>query len=261
MSPISSSTQGLEGMVTPLWSRAVWNSLINANPQDRRFLIEEAAGIAKFKERKRLALMKMESAQQNLLRIQDIIAEVKRQIVTLERQVKRAEEYKAVRKEIREIELRFALQEYGELSEKGEASRGYLKALRERETGISAQVSEREVSTEGMRLRGLEEEEKLRSLQQEAFELSRRAQRLENEIELLRREKEGLQKQETQWIDEVRETFRAWRGAHRERKRAEELQKRLEEEWQQSGMGLLEMESRFRELKEGYQTLLESVRG
>ena len=206
-------------------------NLINANPQDRRFLIEEAAGIAKYKERKRLALMKMEAAQQNLLRIQDIIAEVKRQIVTLERQVKRAEEYKAVRKEIREIELRFALQEYGELSEKGEASRGYLKALRERETGISAQVSEREASIEGMRLKGLEEEEKLRSLQQEAFELSRRAQRLENEIEFLRREREGLQKQEAQWIDEVREAFRAWRGALRERKRAEELRKALEEEW------------------------------
>ncbi len=55
-----------------------------------------------------------------------------------------------------------------------------------------------------MRLKGLEEEEKLRSLQQEAFELSRRAQRLENEIEFLRREREGLQKQEVQWVDEVR---------------------------------------------------------
>ena len=165
-------------------------NLINANPQDRRFLIEEAAGIARYKERKRLALMKMESAQQNLLRIQDIIAEVKRQIVTLERQVKRAEEYKAVRKEIREIELRFALQEYAELSEKGEAARGYLKALRERETGISTQVAQQEASIEGMRLRGMEEEERLRSQQQEVFELSRKAQRLENEIEFLRRERE-----------------------------------------------------------------------
>ncbi len=108
--------------------------LINANPQDRRFLIEEAAGIAKYKERKRLALMKMEATQQNLLRIQDIIAEVKRQIVSLERQVKRAEEYKAIRKEAKEIEIRFALQEYTELSEKGEATKGYLKALHDRET-------------------------------------------------------------------------------------------------------------------------------
>ena len=234
-------------------------NLINANPQDRRFLIEEAAGIAKYKERKRLALMKMEASQQNLLRIQDIISEVKRQIVTLERQVKRAEEYKAVRKEIREIELRFALQEYGELSEKGEASRGYLKALRERETGISAQVSEREASIEGMRLRGLEEEDKLRSLQQEAFELSRGAQRLENEIEFLRREREGLQKQEVQWVDEVREAFRAWKGALQERKSADELRTALEEEGQRSGIGLQEMESRFSELRAGNQSILSQL--
>ena len=118
--------------------------LINANPQDRRFLIEEAAGIAKYKERKRLALMKMEATQQNLLRILDIIAEVKRQIVSLERQVKRAEEYKAIRKEVKEIEIRFALQEYTELSEKGEASRGYLKALRDREVEVSGQTAQKE---------------------------------------------------------------------------------------------------------------------
>ena len=143
--------------------------LIAANPQERRFLIEEAGGIAKYKERKRLALLKMEATQQNLLRIQDIIAEVKRQIITLERQVKRAEEYKAIRKEVKEIEIRFALQEYAELSEKGEAARGYLKALRDREMKISTQMAEREASVEGMKLRSMEEEEKLRSLQQEAY--------------------------------------------------------------------------------------------
>jgi chromosome segregation protein len=234
-------------------------NLINANPQDRRFLIEEAAGIAKYKERKRLALMKMEASHQNLLRIQDIIAEVKRQIMTLERQVKRAEEYKAVRKEIREIELRFALLEYTELSEKAEAARGYLKAFREREVGISAQVAEQEVSIEGKRLRGMEEEERLRLLQEEVFELGRRAQRLENELEFLRREKEGLQRQETQWVDEVREGFRAWRGALRERKRAEKHQKSLEEEWRQSGAGLQEMESRFGDLKGRDQALLNQL--
>ncbi len=116
--------------------------LINANPQDRRFLIEEAAGIAKYKERKRLALLKMDAATQNLLRIQDIVAEVKRQITTLEKQVKRAEEYKTMRKEIKEIEIRFAVQDYAELSEKAEAIRGYLKALRDREQDIAGQTAQ-----------------------------------------------------------------------------------------------------------------------
>jgi len=203
--------------------------LINANPQDRRFLIEEAGGIAKYKERKRLALMKMDATQQNLLRIQDIISEVKRQIVTLERQVKRAEEYKAMRKEVREIELRFALQEYGELSEKGETARGYLKALREREAVISAQMAEREASVEGMRLRSLEEEERLRRLQQELYDLNQRIQKIENEVEFFRREKENLQRQETLMLEEVRRGLQSIRETRRDRRRMEQARKELEQ--------------------------------
>jgi len=231
-------------------------SLINSNPQDRRFLIEEAGGIAKYKERKRLALMKMDGAQQNLLRIQDIIAEVKRQIVTLERQVKRAEEYKAIRKEIKEIELRFAIEEYSELSEKAEAARGYLKALREREAQVSGQAAEKEAAIEGMRIEGMEEEEKHRTLQQEVFDLGRKIQRLESEIEFCRREREGLEKGEIESLVEVREGLRAWREARREWKKLKESRKGLEERHHQDGEGLRSLESRFSEVKGKYQTLL-----
>ena len=233
--------------------------LIDANPQDRRFLVEEAAGIAKYKERKRLALMKMEATQQNLLRIQDIIAEVKRQIVSLERQVKRAEEYKAIRKEVKEIEIRFALQEYAELSEKGEAARGYLKALRERELEISSQAAQREALIESMRLSGMEGEEKLRSLQQEVFELGRKIQRMENEIEFFRREEEGLQKQENQSIEEVRESLLAWRGTRRERRRTEQVRQGFEEERCENEEILKEWETIFKDYRTTYQELSEEL--
>ena len=233
--------------------------LINANPQDRRFLIEEAAGIAKYKERKRLALMKMEATQQNLLRIQDIIAEVKRQIVTLERQVKRAEEYKAIRKEVKEIEIRFALQEYAELSEKGEATKGYLKALRDREMEISAQIAAKEASIEGMRLRSMEEEEKLRSLQQEVFELGQKIQKMESEVEFFRRERGSLQKQETQMMEEVREGLQTWRGAQKDRRRINRAQRGLEEEHRENEEILKELETLFNDFRTTYQELSEEL--
>ena len=238
--------------------------LINANPQDRRFLIEEAAGIAKYKERKRLALMKMEATQQNLLRIQDIISEVKRQIVSLERQVKRAEEYKAIRKEVKEIEIRFALQEYAELSEKGEATKGYLKALRDREAEISTQTATKETSIEAMRLRGMEEEERLRCLQQEVYELGRKIQRLENEIEFFRREEERLQKQGNQFIEEIRESLRSWRETRRERKRIGEVQRIIEKESHENEEILKEWEALFNDFRTTYQELareLEAEKG
>jgi len=233
--------------------------IIAANPQDRRFLIEEAAGIAKYKERKRLALMKMEATQQNLLRIQDIIAEVKRQIVTLERQVKRAEEYKAIRKEVKEIEIRFGLQEYAELSEKGEAARGYLKALREREIKVSTQMAEREASVEGMRLRSMEEEEKLRSLQQGVYELGQRIQKTENEVEFFRREEGSLQKQEAQMIEEVREGLKTWRGGQRERRRTEQIRMELKEERHENEEIMKEWEILFNEFRGTYQEVSEQL--
>ena len=195
-------------------------NLINANPQDRRFLIEEAAGIAKYKERKRLALMKMEATQQNLLRIQDIIAEVKRQIVTLERQVKRAEEYKAIRKEIKEIELRFALQ--GIRRAFGE--RGGGQGLSQGPSGAGDRDF-RSVRPEG----GLDRRDEADGdggggetpfLQQEVFELGRKIQKMESEIEFFRREREGLQRQETQSVQELRDIWNARREAQRERKKA-----------------------------------------
>ena len=233
--------------------------LINANPQDRRFLIEEAGGIAKYKERKRLALMKMDATQQNLLRIHDIISEVKRQIVTLERQVKRAEEYKAMRKEVREIELRFALQEYGELSEKGEAARGYLKALREREAVISAQMAEREASVEGMRLRSLEEEERLRTLQQELYDLNQRIQKMENEVEFFRREKEGLQRQEAQMLEEIGKGFQSWRETRRERRRTEQNRKELEKGSRENEEIVKEWEVLYNEFRGTYREVSEQL--
>jgi len=234
-------------------------NLIHANPQDRRFLIEEAGGIAKYKERKRLALIKIEATQQNLLRIQDIIAEVKRQTVTLERQVKRAEEYKTIRKEVREIELRFALQEYTELSEKGETARGYHKALRERETGISTQLAEKEALVEGARLRSMEGEEKLRSLQQEVFDLSQSIQKMENEVEYFRRERGSLQKQEAQLMEEVREGFGAWRRSQRERRGNEEVKKQLEAQRKETEEILKEWEVLYNEFRTTYQEVAEQL--
>ncbi len=234
-------------------------NLINANPEERRFLIEEAAGIAKFKERKRLALMKMEATEQNLLRVKDIISEVKRQINTLERQVKRAEEYKAIRKEIKDIEIRFALDEFVELSEKAESSKGYLKALKEREATISQEASKKEALVEALRVKALEGDDKLKVLQQEVFELGRKIQKLESEIGFLEKEKGGLHRQEASLIGEIRESLRILREMRRERKKIQLLRTDIEEEIKEYEEIIEEWESLFSDFKATYQDLEEQL--
>src|SRR5580658_5229488 len=75
--------------------------LLSSKPHDRRAIIEEAAGITRFKTKKRLAELRLESAKQNLARLEDIFEEVTRQMNSLKRQAAKAERFAAVREELR----------------------------------------------------------------------------------------------------------------------------------------------------------------
>ena len=75
--------------------------LLSSKPHDRRSIIEEAAGITRFKTKKRLAELRLESSKQNLARVDDIFEEVTRQMNSLKRQAAKAERYAAVRDELR----------------------------------------------------------------------------------------------------------------------------------------------------------------
>jgi chromosome segregation protein len=75
--------------------------LLSSKPLDRRGIIEEAAGITRFKTKKRLAELRLESAKQNLARVNDIFDEVTKQMTTLKRQAAKAERYGALRDELR----------------------------------------------------------------------------------------------------------------------------------------------------------------
>ena len=75
--------------------------LLSSKPHDRRSIIEEAAGITRFKTKKRLAELRLESSKQNLARVDDIFEEVTRQMNSLKRQAAKAERFAAVRDELR----------------------------------------------------------------------------------------------------------------------------------------------------------------
>lgn len=79
--------------------------IVAAKPEERRVLIEEAAGINKYKARKEIALKKLESTSQNLLRLSDILSEVKSQSLALKRQAGKAERYQALLNQIRLMEV------------------------------------------------------------------------------------------------------------------------------------------------------------
>ncbi len=102
--------------------------LISSKPEDRRLILDEASGITKYKSKKREALNKLQDTENNLLRINDIILEVKRQIGSIERQASKARRYKEEFEKLKDLEIKASFFE--------------LNKLRIEKEGLSAQKSE-----------------------------------------------------------------------------------------------------------------------
>ncbi|MGW8272864.1 MAG: AAA family ATPase, partial [Thermodesulfovibrionales bacterium] len=147
--------------------------ILNSKPVERRFLIEEVAGVMKYKVRKAEAQSKLESSRQNLQRITDVVSEVKKQIGTLDRLAKKAERYKALADELKEIDLKINRRDYllykKELSE---ASEKHGRA-REAETGLRASLSTVEADYQTRRLEVLQKEKELGGFHEEFQGLER----------------------------------------------------------------------------------------
>ncbi|HET6582220.1 MAG TPA: AAA family ATPase, partial [Nannocystaceae bacterium] len=79
--------------------------IVGSKPEDRRQIIDEAAGITRFKAQKVAATRKIEATRQNLLRVRDVIAELDDRLSTLRRQAQKAERYKRYREELRDLDL------------------------------------------------------------------------------------------------------------------------------------------------------------
>ena len=126
--------------------------LLSAKPHDRRSIIEEAAGITRFKTKKRLAELRLESARQNLARVNDIFDEVTRQMTSLKRQASKAERYGSLRDELR-TRLRVVLaSRMAQLDAEQTAATAKIAALAEQIDGQAAMVEAMDAEhTEGVR--------------------------------------------------------------------------------------------------------------
>lgn len=94
------------------------SSFADAKPEDRRSLFEEAAGVAKYKKRKKISLSKLEQTKENLDRLQDILDELERQIGPLEKQAKKAEKYISLRDKLSKIEISVLVEDIDQYNEK-----------------------------------------------------------------------------------------------------------------------------------------------
>jgi chromosome segregation protein len=177
--------------------------ILSSRPTDRRQLIEEAAGITKYKSRRRSAELKLEAAQQNLTRVDDIVFEVDRQRGTLKRQAAKARRYTRLRDELRRWEKVLFARRGRELSQAIESARSRLASAREAEAVAMARVAEVEVDLGRLRLEQAEADRSTSSAREQAHGRELDITRRQQQIEFDRRQSEALAARAAEIAEEV----------------------------------------------------------
>jgi len=194
-------------------------ALLNLTPIDRRELLEEAAGIAKYKARKKIALRKMESTQMNLIRVKDIIGEVRRQINSLKRQAKRAERFRAYQEEIRSLDLGLSALRFNCLISRRSELQEKIRQLRDSEMECQVSTEQTQNKAEEIRLAMVDGEKQLQQYKDELYESGKRTMLLEGRIALLKEETEELERRNERSRQEVERHRARLVGLEEERKR------------------------------------------
>lgn len=127
------------------------SSFADAKPEDRRSLFEEAAGVAKYKKRKKVSLSKLEQTKENLDRLQDILDELERQIGPLEKQAKKAEKYISLREKLSKIEISVLVEDIDQYNEKINQINKELFDIQAVHTSENAELLKQETRLESIR--------------------------------------------------------------------------------------------------------------
>ena len=178
-------------------------AITDAGPDERRTFIEEAAGVTRYKMRKTEALRKVDATNQNLLRVKDIITEIDRQMAGLKRQAQRAERYKALKSEAREIDIRLLRHHDAELGQAMQTAAGMLETLQDEDLGQSTELKKIDAAVEAIKLRRFEKDRAIADQKARKFEIQRKIDRMEADLAHLKADRERLS-QEVAELEDAR---------------------------------------------------------
>jgi len=220
--------------------------VLSSRPEDRRTVFEEAAGITKYKTQKREALRKLEATEANLLRIGDIIKEVKRQIGSLQRQAGKARRYQALHADLRVLETHYSRKQLNALEADLAACQEEVGSLTESEQTTRAKIGKSENAL-------AEERRGLDKIDVEIADSRTEVQRLESEI-AAHRSRIEFNRQRAEELAELTQR------ARREIIEAEKKRKQHDADIEQTNNSIAEIERRLKE-QENELTELVSLAG
>lgn len=166
--------------------------IVQAKPEDRRTMIEEVAGIVKYKARRKESMRKLEGTQQNLLRVTDVINELETQKRQMERQADKARKYKEWKEKLQDIELRFNALRWEDHSNRAGTLEQEIDELTAEDMALSTARETAETQISQMRLELTQASKVAEEFQQKWMDSGTRLNNAENDLKYSQKSLEDL---------------------------------------------------------------------
>ncbi len=175
--------------------------ITEAGPEERRYFVEEAAGVTRYKQHKAEALRKIEMTHQNLLRVADIIVEIKRQMDSLKRQARTAELFNKYQTRAKELDVRLGLHHFQAFSRQIDETEALLQQMRDADLEHTSELKKLDAAVEAIKLDRWQKNQAIAEHKTQKFDLQRTVDRLENDLKHLRGEIERLTRERTELLN------------------------------------------------------------
>ncbi len=176
-------------------------AITEATPEERRYFVEEAAGTTRYKNRKLEALRKVELTNQNLLRVNDILAEINRQMASLKRQARKAEIYNSYQMRIRRLDVQLGIHYYDDFTRQIDKTDTLLKELKDADIGHTSELKKLDAAVEEIKLRRWQKSQEIAEQKSQKFDTQRDIDRAENDLAHMRTEIERLNREAAELED------------------------------------------------------------
>src|SRR5882724_6033303 len=241
------SGTGLAGGHYAIIEQGRIGQILSAKPMDRRTIIEEAAGITKFRVRQRAAEARLESARGNLSRISDIISEIDRQVNSLRRQAAKARRYGVIREELRELLRHVFVAEDRKLTRLLDETQAKLQEASAMERSVAEDLERQEEAARGATHEARKTEDDLSATRAAAAESVLRRDRQARERAYQEEQVISLEKRNNEVVAEIAALSERLLLVEVECKRLQEDDSRLRSEADQSAASLRAAEESYAE--------------
>lgn len=173
-------------------------SILNAKPEERRAIFEEAAGITKFKSKKIETLNKLKHVDDNLTRLRDLIREVKRQSLSLQRQAGKAKKYREITEQLKKLEIEYYAWEFHSLNNELSLAGSDIGSIKTQETDLINSKNEIDASIEEL-------ERKLKNVSNHKQSLNEELNKLKWDLEKFKENIDRYSKQKSEYHNQIEE--------------------------------------------------------